>query len=144
MNSKNLDYDLNPFRIAQHQLSRAANVLGLEEVSHEFLRWPQREFHVRIPCKMDDGSTQIFEGFRVQYNDARGPTKGGLRFHPDLTGRESLDFHGRLYNMDKAKRAAKIDELLALVRQTAAQYLLEVVIEWTDAFYANENGSAYR
>ena len=85
MSKNSTTYDLNPFRIAQHQLSRAANVLGLDEISHEFLRWPMREFHVRIPCKMDDGSTQIFEGFRVQYNDARGPTKGGLRFHPDET-----------------------------------------------------------
>ncbi len=85
MNSAQETYDLNPFRIAQHQLSRAADVLGLDEVSHELLRWPMREFHVRIPVKMDDGSTEVVEGFRVQYNDARGPTMGGLRFHPEET-----------------------------------------------------------
>jgi glutamate dehydrogenase (NAD(P)+) len=78
-------YELNPFQIAQYQLAAAAEIMGLDETSHELLRWPMREFHVRIPVKMDDGQTQIFEGFRVQYNDARGPTKGGLRFHPDGT-----------------------------------------------------------
>jgi glutamate dehydrogenase (NAD(P)+) len=78
-------YELNPFEIAQYQLAAAAEIMGLDKTTHEFLRWPMREFHVRIPVKMDDGKTQIFEGFRVQYNDARGPTKGGLRFHPDET-----------------------------------------------------------
>jgi glutamate dehydrogenase (NAD(P)+) len=76
---------LNPFEIAQHQLALAAELMGLDETTHEFLRWPMREFHVRIPVKMDDGTIQIFEGFRVQYNNARGPTKGGIRFHPDET-----------------------------------------------------------
>jgi glutamate dehydrogenase (NAD(P)+) len=76
---------LNPFEIAQQQLAQAASVMGLDDVTHEFLRWPMREFHVRIPVRMEDGTTKIFEGFRVQYNDARGPTKGGLRFHPDET-----------------------------------------------------------
>jgi glutamate dehydrogenase (NAD(P)+) len=52
---------------------------------HEFLRWPLRELHVTLPVKMDDGTTRVFHGFRVQYNDARGPCKGGLRFHPDET-----------------------------------------------------------
>jgi glutamate dehydrogenase (NAD(P)+) len=75
----------NPFEIAQRQLAMAAEVMGLDDTTHELLRWPMREFHVRIPCKMDDGTTRVFEGFRIQYNDARGPTKGGLRFHPDET-----------------------------------------------------------
>ncbi|MFN2129706.1 MAG: Glu/Leu/Phe/Val family dehydrogenase [Anaerolineae bacterium] len=83
--SKPEAYELNPFQIAQHQLALATDTLGLDETTHEFLRWPMREFHVRIPVKMDDGKTQIFEGFRVQYNDARGPTKGGLRYHPEET-----------------------------------------------------------
>jgi len=77
--------ELNPFEIAQRQLALAIEVMGLDETTHEFLRWPMREFHVRIPVKMDDGTIQIFEGFRVQYNDARGPTKGGIRFHPEET-----------------------------------------------------------
>jgi glutamate dehydrogenase (NAD(P)+) len=77
--------EMNSFEIAQHQLALAAEVMELDETTHEFLRWPMREFHVRFPVKMDDGTTRIYEGFRVQYNDARGPTKGGLRFHPAET-----------------------------------------------------------
>lgn len=76
---------LNPFEIAQRQLDMAAEVMGLDPTTHQLLRWPMREFHVRIPVKMDDGSTRIFDGYRVQYNDARGPTKGGIRFHPEGT-----------------------------------------------------------
>lgn len=75
----------NPFKIAQAQLDEAAEILELEPAVHEFLRWPMRELHVTIPVKMDDGPTQIFHGFRVQYNDARGPSKGGLRFHWEET-----------------------------------------------------------
>jgi glutamate dehydrogenase (NAD(P)+) len=76
---------MNPFGIAQQQLAMAAEVMGLDEATHELLRWPMREFHVRFPVRMDDGTMRLFEGFRVQYNDARGPTKGGLRFHPAET-----------------------------------------------------------
>jgi glutamate dehydrogenase (NAD(P)+) len=76
---------MNPFEIAQAQLAQAAEAMRLDETTHELLRWPMREFHVHFPVKMDDGTTRIFEGFRVQYNDARGPTKGGLRFHPQET-----------------------------------------------------------
>ena len=75
----------NPFAIAQRQLDEAAAVLNLHPAVHELLRWPMRELHVTFPVKMDDGNTRIFHGFRVQYNDARGPTKGGIRFHPDET-----------------------------------------------------------
>ncbi|MGD8398361.1 MAG: Glu/Leu/Phe/Val dehydrogenase, partial [Anaerolineae bacterium] len=77
--------ELNPFKIAQTQLDEAAGIMDLEPAVHEMLRWPRREFHVTIPVRMDDGTTEVFHGFRVQYNDARGPTKGGLRFHPDET-----------------------------------------------------------
>lgn len=76
---------LNPFTIAQRQLDQAAEIMQLDPALHELLRWPVRELHVTLPVKMDDGSTEIFHGFRVQYNDARGPTKGGLRFHPHET-----------------------------------------------------------
>jgi len=75
----------NPFEIAQRQLDEAADVLGLDPGMHAFLREPMRELHVTLPVRMDDGSVGVFKGFRVQYNDARGPTKGGLRFHPDET-----------------------------------------------------------
>jgi len=77
--------ELNPFKIAQAQLDQAAEILKLDPATHALLREPMREFHVTIPVRMDDGSVQVFKGFRVQYNDARGPTKGGLRFHPDET-----------------------------------------------------------
>jgi len=77
--------ELNPFKIAQHQFDEAAERLGLDDAMRHFLRWPQREFHVTLPVKMDDGSSKVFHGYRVQYNSARGPTKGGLRWHPDET-----------------------------------------------------------
>lgn len=76
---------LNLFEIAQAHLDEAARILGLDEATHQLLRWPMRELHVLIPVKMDDGSTRIFRGFRVQYNDACGPTKGGIRWHPNET-----------------------------------------------------------
>lgn len=76
---------LNPFEIAQQQLDEAAAVLKLDAAVHELLRWPIRELQVTLPVKMDDGTTKVFRGFRVQYNDARGPTKGGIRYHPDET-----------------------------------------------------------
>jgi glutamate dehydrogenase (NAD(P)+) len=75
----------NLFAITQAQLDAAAALLELEPEMHAFLREPLRELHVTLPVKMDNGRTKIFKGFRVQYNDARGPTKGGLRFHPAET-----------------------------------------------------------
>lgn len=75
----------NPFEIAQMQLDKAALKLGLDPAIHAVLRNPLRELHVSLPVKMDDGSIKVFQGFRVQYNDARGPNKGGIRFHPEET-----------------------------------------------------------
>jgi glutamate dehydrogenase (NAD(P)+) len=75
----------NPFRIVQRQVDEAAEILKLDPAIHELLRWPLREIHVSLPVRMDDGSVKVFQGFRVQYNDARGPTKGGIRFHIDET-----------------------------------------------------------
>jgi len=77
--------ETNPFEIAQAQFDECAERLGLDDGMRNFLRWPQREFHVTIPVQMDDGATRVFHGYRVQYNSARGPTKGGLRWHPDET-----------------------------------------------------------
>jgi glutamate dehydrogenase (NAD(P)+) len=77
--------ELNPFKISQKQLDKAAATLGLDEPTHQFLRWPQRELQVRFPVRMDDGTLKIFLGYRVQYNGARGPTKGGLRWHAGET-----------------------------------------------------------
>ena len=76
---------LNPFKIAQQQLDEAAKILGLDPGTHAALREPMRELHVSLPIRMDDGTVKVFKGFRVQYNDARGPTKGGIRFHPEET-----------------------------------------------------------
>ncbi len=75
----------NPFEIAQRQLDEAAAILGLDPATHALLREPMRELTVSIPVRMDDGSVKVFKGYRVQYNDARGACKGGLRWHPDET-----------------------------------------------------------
>ena len=75
----------NPFTIAQQQFDEAAELLGLDPGMREFLRWPQREYKVTLPVKMDDGNVHVFHGYRVQYNSSRGPTKGGLRWHPEET-----------------------------------------------------------
>jgi len=75
----------NPFKMAQDQFDRIADMLDLDEPVRELLRYPLREYHFSIPVKMDDGSTRVFRGFRVQHNDARGPCKGGIRFHPQET-----------------------------------------------------------
>ncbi len=76
---------LNPFEISQRQLDKSAEKLNLDPSVHALLREPMRTLEVHFPVKMDDGMTKMFTGFRVQYNDVRGPTKGGLRFHPDET-----------------------------------------------------------
>ncbi|MDF1532472.1 MAG: Glu/Leu/Phe/Val dehydrogenase [Methanosarcinales archaeon] len=77
--------ELNPFLIAQRQLDECARILELDDSVREVLRVPMREMHVSLPVRMDNGKIRVFQGFRVQYNDARGPTKGGIRFHPDET-----------------------------------------------------------
>jgi glutamate dehydrogenase (NAD(P)+) len=77
----------NPFTIAQRQLDQCARILNLEPGVHALLRVPMRELHVSLPVRMDDSSIKVFTAFRVQYNDAKGPTKGGIRFHPE----ESVD-----------------------------------------------------
>jgi glutamate dehydrogenase (NAD(P)+) len=75
----------NAFEMAQSQFDHVAEQLKLDPQVREFLRWPLREYHFRIPVRMDDGTLRVFEGFRVQHNDARGPNKGGIRFHPAET-----------------------------------------------------------
>jgi glutamate dehydrogenase len=76
---------MNAFQIAQSQFDKVAEMLKLDPGVREVLRWPAREFTFRIPVRMDNGSLQVFQGFRVQHNDARGPNKGGIRFHPEET-----------------------------------------------------------
>jgi glutamate dehydrogenase (NAD(P)+) len=72
----------NPFTIAQQQVDHASEKLELDEATRELLRWPMKEIKATLPVKMDDGSTKIFHAFRIQYNTARGPAKGGVRWHP--------------------------------------------------------------
>ncbi len=75
----------NPFAMAQQQFDKAAEFLNLDDGTRQLLRMPLREYQFSIPVRMDDGKTKIFRGFRVQHNDARGPSKGGIRFHPQET-----------------------------------------------------------
>ncbi len=72
----------NPFEMAQAQFDKVAEILDLDQGTKELLRYNLREYHVSIPVRMDDGTVKVFRGFRVQHNDARGPAKGGIRFHP--------------------------------------------------------------
>jgi len=76
---------INAFEMAQEQFDGVAKGLNLDPQISEVLRWPMREFTFRIPVRMDDGSLRVFQGYRVQHNDARGPNKGGIRFHPSET-----------------------------------------------------------
>ena len=77
--------NLDPFEIALKQLNKAAEVMKLDRQALELLSSPRNIFQFSIPVKMDDGKTKVFQGFRVRYNNARGPAKGGIRFHPDET-----------------------------------------------------------
>src|SRR5437773_4440654 len=77
--------ELNPFEIAKQQFDRAADYLELEQSLRNVLRSAKRQLIVSIPVKMDGGETKVFEGYRVQHNIARGPAKGGIRYHPNVT-----------------------------------------------------------
>lgn len=76
---------VNPFEMAQSQLKDCAKILNLDSSVVDILMQPQRQIQVSIPVKMDDGTTKVFQGFRVQHNNALGPYKGGIRFHPEET-----------------------------------------------------------
>ena len=76
---------INAFEMAQKQFDGVAKLLNLDPQVAEVLRWPMREYSFRIPVRMDDGTLRVFQGFRIQHNDARGPNKGGIRFHPAET-----------------------------------------------------------
>ncbi|HWN11250.1 MAG TPA: Glu/Leu/Phe/Val dehydrogenase [Pyrinomonadaceae bacterium] len=77
--------ELNPFEIAKAQFNRAADYLNLDASLRNVLQSPKRQLIVSIPVKMDGGDVQVFEGYRVQHNIARGPAKGGIRYHPNVT-----------------------------------------------------------
>ena len=74
---------INPFDVVKTQIDRCADILNLDPDIVAILKSPMRELHVSLPVHMDDGSVKVFQGFRVQHNDARGITKGGIRFHPE-------------------------------------------------------------
>lgn len=75
----------NPYIAAQTQFDRVADLIDLDPSVRQLLRQPSREVHFTIPVKMDDGTTKVFNGYRIQHNAARGPAKGGIRFHPQET-----------------------------------------------------------
>jgi glutamate dehydrogenase (NAD(P)+) len=77
--------ELNPYMIAKQQFDRAADYLELEDSMRRVLKHAKRQLIVSIPVKMDNGEVQVFEGYRVQHNIARGPAKGGIRYHPQVT-----------------------------------------------------------
>ncbi|HLM92154.1 MAG TPA: Glu/Leu/Phe/Val dehydrogenase [Thermoplasmata archaeon] len=76
---------INPFETAKQQVDIVADILGLTPGVREVLKHPKRELTVNFPVRLDDGSYKVFTGYRVQYNMARGPTKGGIRYHPGVT-----------------------------------------------------------
>ena len=75
----------NPYETAREQFDKIADMINLDAATRDLLRTPLREYAFTIPVRMDDGSVRVFQGFRVQHNDARGPCKGGVRFHPQET-----------------------------------------------------------
>jgi glutamate dehydrogenase (NAD(P)+) len=85
MSSSKLNEKINPFEVALKQLEEASKILNLEKGMLEILSNPKRILTVSIPTRMDDGTIKVFTGFRSQHNDARGPHKGGIRYHPDVT-----------------------------------------------------------
>ena len=85
MSSSNLNEKINPFEVALKQLEEASKILNLDKGMLEILSNPKRILTVSIPTRMDDGTIKVFTGFRSQHNDARGPHKGGIRYHPDVT-----------------------------------------------------------
>lgn len=85
---------MSPLQNALAQLKKAAELINLDTMVFEILKKPKRILRFSIPVKMDDGSIKVFDGYRVQWNDARGPFKGGIRFHPktNLNEVEALSF----------------------------------------------------
>ena len=75
----------NPFKIAKERIEKIAKFLGIEDSIIKILETPQKEVKVSLPIKMDDGKIKVFTGYRIEHNNARGPYKGGIRYHPDVT-----------------------------------------------------------
>lgn len=75
----------NSFEVAQQQVKEAASLLHLDQATTELLLWPQKEYKFTITVSMDNGTKKLFHAYRIQYNHSRGPAKGGIRFHPEVT-----------------------------------------------------------
>ncbi|MFA6908995.1 MAG: Glu/Leu/Phe/Val dehydrogenase [Patescibacteria group bacterium] len=128
----------NPFASAMEQLDNVLSYLQIDSSVVARLKKPQRIVEVSLPLRMDDGSTKVFTGYRVQYNDARGPFKGGIRFHPDVNLNEvkalsfwmavkcavaNIPFGGGKGGVKVDPRVLSVGELERLSRQ------------WVDAFF---------
>src|SRR5215218_4941569 len=85
MTTENLAAQSNAWQVAQQQFDLAAERLNLDDGMRRVLREPRRELTVHFPVHMDDGSVEVFTGYRVQHNLGRGPAKGGIRYHQDVT-----------------------------------------------------------
>ncbi|MGB5089336.1 MAG: Glu/Leu/Phe/Val dehydrogenase dimerization domain-containing protein, partial [Nitrososphaeraceae archaeon] len=83
--SNSVNSRINPFEVALTQLDEVSNMIGLDKGLHQFLAQPKRVLTISIPVKMDDGTIKVFTGFRSQHNDALGPFKGGIRYHPQVS-----------------------------------------------------------
>lgn len=94
----------NPFVNAQRQFDRIAELLDLEQSVRNLLRIPMHEYHFSIPVRMDDGKVSVFRGYRIRHNDALGPGKGGIRFHPN----DSIDMM-RALSMGMTWKCAVVD-----------------------------------
>ncbi|UCH90158.1 MAG: Glu/Leu/Phe/Val dehydrogenase, partial [Thermoplasmata archaeon] len=79
------EHTKNPFKTAQQQIDIVAEKLDVKKGIIELLKYPQRELSVNFPVRMDNGDIKVFQGYRVQHNNARGPCKGGIRYHPDVS-----------------------------------------------------------
>src|SRR5215475_8850151 len=78
------ELDTPTFRLAVAQFDRAAEAMKLDQNLRERLKYPQRSLVVSLPVRMDDGHIEVFTGYRVQHDSSRGPSKGGIRYHPDV------------------------------------------------------------
>ncbi|MEQ1848039.1 MAG: Glu/Leu/Phe/Val dehydrogenase dimerization domain-containing protein, partial [Nitrospira sp.] len=78
------ELDTPTFRLAVAQFDQAAEAMGLDPNLRERLKLPQRSLVVSLPVRMDDGRVEVFTGYRVQHDSSRGPSKGGVRYHPDV------------------------------------------------------------
>ena len=78
----------NPYENVLQVVQQAADILGYSDSDIEAIKYPERELKVSIPVRMDDGTTHVFQGYRIQHSTSRGPAKGGIRFHPDVSADE--------------------------------------------------------